>query len=126
MIRIVVADDEEDILDSTQEVLVLAGFEVTTVSEAPLILPAVRRVRPDILLQDVNMPSLDLDRLVREVRADPSLRGVHVLLFTASDLIQEATQRLHADGYVQKPFNSDRIKQTLERFLAKPPLGVPG
>jgi CheY-like chemotaxis protein len=124
--RIVVADDEEDILDSTRDVLALAGYQVETVREAPGILPMVQRVRPDILLQDVNMPDLDLDLLVHQVRADPGLRMVHVLLFTASDNIQEAAQRLRADGYIQKPFNSDRIKQTLERFLAKPALGGSG
>ncbi|MCA1810649.1 MAG: response regulator [Halobacteriales archaeon] len=115
MSRIVVADDDADILESNEDVLKLAGFAVTTVREA----------RPDLLLQDVNMPGLDLERLVREVRADPSLRGVRVLPFTASESIQETAQRLGADGFIQKPFNSDRIQQTLERFLAKPPLGGP-
>jgi CheY-like chemotaxis protein len=125
MIRIVVADDDADILDSTQEVLALAGFEVTTVGQAPRILGEVHRALPDILLQDVNMPGLDLEALMRDLRAAPDLRGVHILLFTASESIQETARRLGADGYIQKPFNSDRIKQTLERFLTKPALGAP-
>jgi CheY-like chemotaxis protein len=125
MSRIMVADDDADILESTEDVLKLAGFAVTAVCEAALILPALRKARPDLLLQDVNMPGLDLERLMREVRADPSLRGVRVLLFTASESVQETAQRLGADGFIQKPFNSDRIQQTLERFLAKPPLGGP-
>jgi len=123
MIRILVADDEADILESTQQVLVLCGFQVTGVAEAKSILATARRVRPDLLLQDVNMPGLDLDDLVHRLRAEPTLRALRILLFTASESIQETAQRLRVDGSIQKPFNADRIQQTIEGFMAKPTLG---
>jgi CheY-like chemotaxis protein len=120
MTRVLVVDDEPDVLDSTAQVLAANGFEVETVGQAAQILPALRRFRPALLLQDINMPDFDVDRLVPQIRADPQLRGLRILLFSASESIEESAQRVGADGYVQKPFDARRIRQVLERALAGP------
>jgi two-component system response regulator MprA len=119
MTRVLVVDDEPDILESTEAVLLANGFEVTTVAQADLVLAQLHKVRPEILLQDVNMPGLDLARLVKEIRAEADLKDVRVILFTASDRVEDIREQVGADGYVQKPFNADRIKQVLERFLQR-------
>lgn len=120
MTRVLVVDDEPDVLDSTAQVLSANGFEVETAGQAAQVLPAVLRFRPALLLQDINMPDLDLDVLVRDLRADLRLRGLRVLLFSASESIEETARRVGADGFVQKPFDARRIRQVLERALARP------
>jgi CheY-like chemotaxis protein len=120
MTRVLVVDDEPDVLDSTAQVLAAIGFEVETCGQAADIRPALRRFRPALLLQDINMPAFDLDALVRDIRGDPRLRPLRVLLFSASESIEETAQRVGADGYVQKPFDARRIRQVLERALARP------
>ena len=117
MTKIVLADDEPDVVDSMSMLLRMEGFDFTGVSDPSKILDTVLRVRPDILLQDVYMPNLDLGRLIASVRARPELRGTRILIFTASTEAEEITQRVGADGYVRKPFEAARIKETLRRFL---------
>ena len=119
MTSIVVADDEADILDSMQLVLAMEGFGVTTVQDPKLILATLRRVRPDILLQDINMPGLDIAKHIRDVRADPKLKGLRILVFTASVDSEAINQALATDSFVQKPFDANRIKETLDRHMAK-------
>lgn len=124
MTKIVLADDEPDIVDSTSMVLETNGFEVVTVSDATKISDVVLREQPDILLQDVYMPKLDLDQLISGLRARPELRRMRILVFTASAEAEDITRRTGADGYVRKPFEADRIKETLGKFLsAVPPRG---
>lgn len=120
MTRVLVVDDEPDILESTAQVLSAKGFEVETAGQAAGILPALRRFRPALLLQDINMPAFDIDRLVRDIRADAQLRDLRVLLFSASESIEETARRVGADGFVQKPFDARRIRQVLERALSRP------
>ncbi|MFA5944098.1 MAG: response regulator [Candidatus Thermoplasmatota archaeon] len=117
MTSILVADDEADILESMQLVLTMEGFTVTTVLDAKRILPTLRKVRPDVLLQDINMPGLDPAKLIPEIRAEPSLKKMRVLVFTASVDSESICERLGADGYIQKPFDASRIKGAINRFL---------
>ena len=118
MTSIVVADDEADILDSTKQVLTIEGFTVTTVQDPKHILATLRRVKPDLLLQDVNMPGLELAKLIPEIRADRSLKGLRILVFTASVDSEAISKDLKADGFVQKPFDAERIKASIDRFMA--------
>ncbi|MBI2078299.1 MAG: response regulator [Euryarchaeota archaeon] len=121
MTRIVLADDEPDVVDSTSMVLEANGFEVVTVSDAAKIMEVALRVRPDILLQDVYMPKLDLGRLIASLRARPELRQMRILVFTASTEAEDITRRTGADGFVRKPFEADRIKEILGKFLSPAP-----
>ena len=122
MTLVMVVDDEPDILESTDMVLRANGFGVLTVGHASLILPALRRSRPDIVMQDVNMPGLDLDFLMKDIRGDARLKDVRVVLFTASEHAEEIMHRIGADGLIRKPFDAFRLKQTLDQTLAKPAL----
>lgn len=125
MTSILVADDELDIVDSMRMVLELEGFTVTTVSDARRILPTLRKVKPDILLQDINMPGLDPAKLVPQIRADATLPGLRVLVFTASVDSQSICERLGADGYIQKPFDATRIRESLDKFMRQKPNAKP-
>ena len=115
--RIVLVDDEADILDATSELLRLHGYEVTVVGDAARILEVLRRERPDLLLQDCAMPGLDLQRLVDAIRADDSLRGLPVVLFTGSVDAYETARRIKVAGFIEKPFDFVRLTQEIERVL---------
>ncbi len=124
MTSILVADDEADILESMQLVLELEGFTPTMVQEGRRILPTLRKVKPDILLQDINMPGLEVAKLIPEIRADPGLKGVRVILFTASVDSESMCERLGADGYLQKPFDASRIREAIDKFMRQKPKRV--
>jgi CheY-like chemotaxis protein len=101
--RVLIVDDEESILRSTALLLEDFGFEAHTVSRADEIVARALAVRPDVLLQDVRMPGLDIDRLVETCRSRRELEGIHIVLFTASMDIDQISERLGV-RIVEKPF----------------------
>lgn len=113
MTKILVVDDEASILRSTQLLLLDMGFEVVTCGDQSQILDTLKRERPDLLLQDVRMPGLDLDRMVASIRAEPALRSLPILLFSASMDLDEIQHRIGAVGILEKPFKPMEIVEAI-------------
>lgn len=123
MTKILVVDDEVSILRSTELLLEDMGFEVVTTSDHSKVLDIARREKPDILLQDVRMPGLDLDRLVAALRAEPSLQKMPILLFSASMDLGETAVRVGAEGVLDKPFKPTEVLDAVKAVLASAPVG---
>lgn len=117
-VRVLVADDDGEVARVVAEFLDRAGFEAAAVTEAPRLLGALRALRPDVLLQDVRMPGLDLAAHVAAIRADPALRGTAVVLCSATMELDDLARELRADGTLEKPFRGDRLVAYLEAFSA--------
>ena len=118
MTKILVVDDEPSILRSTQLLLLDMGFDVVTCSDQSTIVETIRRERPDLLLQDVRMPGLDLDRLVTSIRADKDFSRLPILLFSASMDLDEIQQRVGAAGILEKPFKPTEIVEAIQVAIA--------
>ena len=77
--------------------------------------------RPDIILLDLNMPRRDGRAVLRDVKADPALRSIPIIVLTTSAAAQDVLHAyaLHANGYVAKPIAFDdfvSVVQSLDRF----------
>lgn len=114
MTKILVVDDEASILRSTQLLLMDMGFDVVTCADQAQVLDCIRREHPDLLLQDVRMPGLDLERLVGAIRADPAIAKLPILLFSASMDLDEIQERVGAAGILEKPFKPVEIVQAIQ------------
>ncbi len=119
MTRILIADDEADIAESTAELLRSAGHTVTTVAEAGAILPTLRRERPAILLQDVRMPGLDIKTHVKALRDDPAIARTFVVIFTATMSAREMMREVPADDAIEKPFDPRGLLDAIRRWDEK-------
>ena len=105
MTRILVVEDEPDIMETTAELLRLHGFEVDTVAEIRGVVALLASNPPDLLLQDCHMPALDLARHIKAIRAAPGLQRLPIILFTASIEAAGFWKNVGADGLVRKPFD---------------------
>jgi CheY-like chemotaxis protein len=119
MTKVLVVDDNEDILESTASLLELRGYEVATLSNAGKVLASLAERPPDILLQDCHMPGLDLAALIRAIRAQPRLHALPILLFTASTDAAESWSAVGANGLVWKPFEAPELQRAIERCLVE-------
>lgn len=121
MTRILVVEDDGAIRNNLARLLQLEGHEVHVAEDGRAGLQAARRLRPELLITDVNMPGLDGFGLVEAVRADAALGGTAVLMLTALD--DRASMRRGmtsgADDYLAKPFTRDELLQALSALLAK-------
>ncbi len=126
--RLLVVDDEPNILELLSVSLRFAGFEVATATNGADALNRAREFSPDMLVLDVMMPGLDGFDVVSQLRS----RGdrVPVLFLTAKDATEDRVQglTLGGDDYVTKPFSLEevvaRIRAVLRRTSAATPADV--
>lgn len=117
-VRILVVDDEPSILSSTAALLRDMDFEVFTCPEASSIRAAIERVNPDVLLQDVRMPGLDLAALVYSLREDPRWRDLSIVVFTAGMDVEEIAERIGIRTVLEKPFRPSDLLAAIRHAAA--------
>ncbi len=119
--KILIIDDEKDMLAITVARLEKSGYEVIQASEGKGGLKKMEKENPDIVILDLMMPGMDGYEVSRRKNDDPRLAPIPLLVFTASvEDIQEKVRETGADGYIAKPFNaSDMIKKISDTLNKK-------
>ena len=107
---VLLADDNADMRNYVRRLLA-PRYEVQTVADGVAALAALREHRPDLLLSDVMMPRLDGFGLVRQVRADPTLTDLPIILLSARAGEEASVKGLEsgADDYLIKPFSAREL-----------------
>jgi two-component system OmpR family response regulator len=120
--RLLVVDDEPNIVELLSASLRFAGFAVATATTGAEAVKAVERVQPDLVLLDVMLPDIDGFVVLRRLRANN--RPLPVLFLTARDANEDKVTglTLGGDDYVTKPFSLEeviaRIRAVLRRTRA--------
>lgn len=112
--KILIVDDEPNILLSLKFLMTKAGYSVRTAKDGEEALAEVAREQPDLMLLDVMMPKIDGFTVCSRVRAEPSYSAIRIVMLTARgrDVEREKGLALGADDYITKPFST---KDALER-----------
>jgi len=117
--RVLVADDDEDILALITAVLRRSGHEVIAVQDGAQALATVQTQSPDLAVLDISMPEVDGLEVLRRVRADVETRDLPVILLSAQ--AQEAdVERGYATGasaYIKKPFSPRELADQVDALL---------
>jgi CheY-like chemotaxis protein len=119
--RILIADDDEDIVRFIEVNLRLEGFDVVTAFNGEQTLQRARSEMPDLILLDIMMPIIDGYEVCQRLRNDPSTKNISIIMLTAKSLSADKVVglTLGADDYVIKPFDPieliARVKSTLRR-----------
>jgi two-component system, OmpR family, alkaline phosphatase synthesis response regulator PhoP len=121
MQRILVVEDDPDIVELLTHYLERDGFQVSAVGDGRRALDALRRGPHDLVLLDLQLPSLDGLSVCREARLDPRLREIPIIILTARG---EETDRvvgleLGADDYVVKPFSPKELLARVRAVLRR-------
>ncbi len=134
--KILIADDDPDILQFVRMNLELEGFTVQTAMSGPEALQVAKDSPPDLVLLDIMMPEMDGLTVLRRLRTMPATMNVAVILLTAKALAEDRVKGLDlgADDYITKPFDLEelvaRVKTVLRRAQAmrdlSPLTGLPG
>lgn len=126
MARILVVDDDPDLVETVSMMLEKGGHQVVPAYGGLEGLKKVREFMPDAVVLDVMMPDKDGFEVCKEIKADPSLRNIPVLLLTAvASKISETkyTPRMametEADDYVDKPVKPEEIARRVQELIAK-------
>jgi len=119
--RIVVADDDKDILDLVVFKLTQAGFDTVAVSDGVAALAAIEADPPRLAILDVMMPGLSGIDVLRKIRANQLTRDLDVILLTARarDTDVDAGFATGASDYVIKPFSPRELLHRVNAVLAR-------
>jgi two-component system, OmpR family, response regulator len=117
--RLLVVDDEPNIVELLSASLRFAGFEVATATNGQEALTTARTFRPDLALLDVMMPGMDGFELVRRLRGEGA--RVPLLFLTARDATEDKVTglTLGGDDYVTKPFSLDEVLARIRAILRR-------
>ena len=117
--RILVVDDQREILDLTATVLSGAGYEVATTTSGEEALRRLALEPFDLVLLDINMPVMDGWETLRLMRADEQLADLPVVMFSIKGELADKVHSLQegATGYISKPFVVDELVARVGRLL---------
>ena len=118
--RVLIADDEPNIVASLEFLMEQAGFEVKVAPDGGAALALVASFRPDLVLLDVMMPVKNGYEVCQHLKSDPATRGVKVILLSAKGRDVEVAKGLElgADAYVTKPFSTRELVAKVKELLA--------
>ncbi|HEX6012281.1 MAG TPA: response regulator, partial [Geminicoccaceae bacterium] len=113
--RVLVIDDEDTVRDLMRRFLTREGFEVVTAADGAAGLALARDLRPGLITLDVLMPGLDGWSVLRELKGDPVLADIPVVMLT---IVEEKNRgyALGAVDYMVKPVDRERLRALLSRY----------
>jgi len=122
MYKVLVVDDEQNIVELISFNLKREGFEVLTANDGLEALKKARNEKPDLIVLDIMLPTMDGLEVCRQLRQDAGTRTIPVIMLSArgEELDRILGLEIGADDYVTKPFSPRellaRIKARLRRF----------
>ena len=134
--RVLVVDDDPDIVQFVRMNLELEGFDAETADNGRIALELAKARPPDLILLDVMMPEMDGLTVLRRLRNSPATANVPVIILTAKALAEDRVKGLDlgADDYITKPFDLDELLARVRTVLRRaqqmrdlsPLTGLPG
>lgn len=120
MARIVIADDDELVVEAVRAALEARGHIVGALNDGKLVPSVVEFKKPDLLILDCSMPTPGVEAL-RELRNSLGGYETPVLMLTGrrSQADEEIARRAGADDYLRKPFDPDQLVVRVESLLEK-------
>ena len=119
--RILIVDDEPNIVLSLEFLMKKHGYEVETATDGEQALEAVNRQHPDLVLLDVMMPRKDGYQVCQILREDERLADMRIVMLTAKgrDVEREKGLSLGADDYITKPFSTQDVVEKVGELLGR-------
>ena len=119
--RLLVVDDEPNLLRAVAAILRAEGYDVTTARSGAEALVRVAESLPDLIVSDVRMPGVDGHQLARQLRSSSRTELVPIVFLTAKDETADrvAGFRSGVDAYLTKPFEPDELTAVIAGILRR-------
>lgn len=119
--RVLVADDDDDILNLVTFVLTHSGYEVVGVSDGSAAFAAIESDPPKLAILDVMMPGMSGMEVLQRVRESEANKNLNIILFSVitSESVVTAAFAAGASEYIKKPVNLRELMQIVNTFLAR-------
>ena len=117
--RILVVEDQPDNRQIIRDMLARTDYEITEAENGEEALSAIAKLRPDLILMEIQLPSMDGYEAMRRIRTDPALSSIPIIAVTAYAPSGEE-QKARAAGcndFVPKPYSPHRLLAKIRNYL---------
>ncbi|AMY67573.1 response regulator transcription factor [Frigidibacter mobilis] len=121
--RVLVVEDEDNIAIALDYLMTREGYAHDRVSSGAEAMARIRATHPDLVLLDVMLPGVSGYEICQDVRMDPGLADVKILMMTARGSAMERRKglALGADGFIAKPFELKELRAEVRRLIGSGP-----
>ena len=118
-IKILIADDEPDIIEIISFHLNKAGYEVESAKDGSEAIEKAKQFNPDCIILDIMMPMVDGFATLEQIRKDDNLQHTKVMFLSAKNKESDIEKglALGADAYMTKPFSIKKVVEKVEELL---------
>jgi len=117
MFKILVLDDNKDILEAISLVLKRKKFDVVTLQDASRLQNSLETFQPNLLMMDISMGMYDGRDLCRKIKLLSGNKDLPVVLFTAQTYTPESVEDAHANAFIEKPFHIKELYELVDQFV---------
>lgn len=121
MQKIMVVDDEPDIIESVKMILESEGYEVTGAENGEECLKKLKDMEVDLILMDFFMPQMDGRMVIENIRKKPGLKPVKIAFLTSATFRKrgmETLEELNISDYITKPIEIDDFIERIKKILS--------
>ena len=116
--RILVVDDDPEILAMLSARLAKRGYQMSTASDGHAALELARKEHPDLMLLDVMMPGKSGWEVARALKQDPKTQKIKIIMVSAIGPTNEITSPIYgADAHIDKPFEFEDLERIISGLL---------
>ncbi|MDP2922866.1 MAG: response regulator [Candidatus Omnitrophota bacterium] len=116
--KILVVEDEQDVLRLTAYRLKKSGYEVLTAIDGQKALNLLQENIPDLIILDLLLPAIHGYEVCKRIKSDTKLKNIPVILFTASVLdVERKVKELGVDDFIMKPFELEILLEKVKKLI---------
>jgi DNA-binding response OmpR family regulator len=119
--KILVVDDETELLKALSIRLKTSGYEVITASDGQEGLEKAKSLNPDLIVLDILMPKMDGYEVCRMLKFDEKYKSIPVIMLTAKtqDIDKAMGKKVGANDYITKPFETQDLIDKIKKYLGE-------
>jgi DNA-binding response OmpR family regulator len=111
--RILIVEDDDDILNLLKELLEKDGFDVTGLNYTESIIKTIEKQKAELVILDFLLPGINGGELCHEIKSWPSTVGMPVIMLSAFPRVIQSLGNYGADAFIAKPFDVDELLKTV-------------
>ena len=116
---VLIVEDNQNNAELLEDILSVRGYNVNVVTRGEEALESVEKMKPDLILMDIQLPGIDGYEITRRLKKDPFTKDIIIIAVTAYALKGDEMKALRAgcDDYMSKPINTRELPEMVERYI---------
>lgn len=123
MKKILVVDDDDEVLETIQLILEIGGYEIEPLNNAELVFDRIHDFKPDLILLDVVLGKIDGGLICTQLKSQYETRNIPILMMSGLYNLRDVRDLQYApDDFMSKPFKMDVLLEKIEKLLNRKPV----